>query len=810
MIESDPVEAIFRRAIACEKAGRIDEAIRHHREVLARSPAHADALHMLGRLAAKAGDARQGLDWVRKALTVAPQHAGYHNTLGKLLLADGQRDAAERAFREALRLAPELAPAHFNLGRLARAKGDADAAEGHLRRATELHPQHAPGWNTLGQVLASRGLHDEAERCFRRLLEIDPRRVEGHHNLGAVFELRGERAAAASSYRDALRLDPRFALAHRSLGKLLLAERHASEALHHLVAATRAAPKIPEVWMDLALGQHAIGAYGAATHALRRALDVDSRHVPALLALGQILHHVERRVHDAERCYRRALALDPRSARAHLGLAELRQEDEPEEALPLFEKALELDPTLSGIAFSLARLRADLCDWRQRDADLAAIPTLVEKLGRTQLGSAPLPPFHLNSFPMPPALHLRAARLTSQRLEGMLGDARAALGRPPARPRKSRLTIGYLSPDFRGHVVGRLLRDLFRHHDRNAVEVVGYSLVDARDDVRHDIERGLDRFVDLSSASPDAAARRIRADGVDVLVDLGGYSSHTRAEIVALRPAPVQVHWLGYLDTMGASFMPYLIADAVVLPADLAQHYDEAVVRLPDCFLASSPLRISEQPLTRSEVGLPDHAFVFCCFNHPVKIGPEAFGAWMRILEGVPESVLWLYDRGLRGVRENLRREAHARGIDPERLRFSGLAPEPEYLARYRLADLFLDTFHWNAGATAVGALGSGVPVITRPGETYLARMGASLCRVAGTPETVCTSDDAYVDCAVSLAREPQALAALRARLGAALGTNPLFDLRRFTAHLEEAFRRTWDQHVSGEAPHDIDVPSMS
>ncbi len=810
MTELDPVDHLFRLGLACQQAGKIEQAAIHYREVLAKDPRHADALHMLGRLAAGAGQAEEGLALVRKALAIEPKHPGYHNTLGKLLISRARPADAERAFRDALRLAPDFAPAHFNLGRLHRSRGDLSGAEGHLRRAAEINPRHAPTWNALGQVHAARGASAEAESCFRRVIEIDPRLAEAHYNLGSLFEARGERGQARAAYGEALRRKPDMALAHRSLGKLLLAEHRVAEALEHLHEATRVAPRSADAWMDLALGHHSLADYAAAIEALRKALRAEPKHVPSLLALGQIFHHAQRRVGDAEQCYRRALAADPQSARAHLGLAELRQEDEPEDAVPLFEKALALDPSLTGIAFSLTRLRADVCDWRRREADLAAVPGLVGELGAARLGTAPLPPFHLNSFPLPPELHRTAARIMSRHVSAMVAETRAQVAALP-RPRRShRLRVGYLSPDFRGHVVGRLIRDLFRHHDRDAFEISGYSLVDVRDEVRRDIEPSLDRFVDVSAASPEAAARRIREDGIDVLVDMGGYSSHTRAEIVALAPAPVQAHWLGYLDTMGAEFMPYVIADAVALPDELARLYDEAVVRLPDCFLVSSALTISDRPVTRESLGLPASGIVFCCFNHPVKIGPEPFAAWMRILARVPESALWLYDRGLRGVRDNLRREARAAGVDPERLRFAGLAPEPEYLARYRLADLFLDTFHWNAGATAVGALGAGLPVLTKPGDTYLSRMGASICRAAGTPEMVCASDDEYVERAVALAADPGALRSLKTDLALRIGSTPLFDLPRFAAHLEDAYRRMWAQHERGEAPSPIDVPPIA
>lgn len=288
-----------------------------------------------------------------------------------------------------------------------------------------------------------------------------------------------------------------------------------------------------------------------------------------------------------------------------------------------------------------------------------------------------------------------------------------------------------------------------------------------------------------------------------MLVDLAGYTTYSRTAIFALRPAPVQLHWLGYLDTMGADFLPYILGDDRVIPEDSGAQFSETVVSLPRGFAVASELPIGEPP-SRQDVGLPEDAFVYVCMNGLHKLDAEAFGVWMRILDRVPGSVLWLPDEGGRSAQANLAREAQARGVAASRLHFAPRVPLPPYLARYGVADLFLDTFAYNAGATAAGALRAGLPVLTRPGGTFMSRVGGSLCAGAGIPEMVCENASDYEERAVMLASAAGELADVRRRLGEAVHTEPLFDLQGFARQLEDAYRAIWRHHIDGASARRI------
>ena len=353
------------------------------------------------------------------------------------------------------------------------------------------------------------------------------------------------------------------------------------------------------------------------------------------------------------------------------------------------------------------------------------------------------------------------------------------------------MRIGYISPDFRNHPVGKLIFQMFAHHDHSRYEIYAYSTVDIRDDITETIIDGCDFFTDISSLSTEAAAQRIYEDQIHILIDLAGYTNHNRVEVLALQPAPIQIQWLGYPNTMGAEFIQYILADRWLIPPEIATYYTEEVIYLPQAFIAS-PLPISDKPITRQDFGLSKNAFVFCCFNSHYKIDPQVFEVWMDILQEVPHSVLWLWEGH---GKDNLIQEANKRSIDSKRLVFATSLPHEEYLARYALADLYLDTFIYNAGSTACAALWGGVPLLTLAGNTNAARMGASIAAAAGLETTICHSIDEYKEKAIYFAKHPQELHKLSQQLKDRT-TLPLFQVENFVRQLESALEQIWSKWV--------------
>ena len=451
------------------------------------------------------------------------------------------------------------------------------------------------------------------------------------------------------------------------------------------------------------------------------------------------------------------------------------------------------------------------CDWTDWDAALVNVATLVREALQRQEPAVGLEPHPLLSLPLDPALQLAVAQAQATAVLAQMAPIRQTLRMEwPTGAAHGRLRIGYVSGDFRNHATAHLIRKLFQVHDRDRFEIIGYSLRSS-DDSRywHEIVAGCDRFVELFGLSNAEAATRIAADGIHLLIDLHGYTRFSRPELFALQPAPVQVSFLGYPGTLGAAYVPYLIADPVVLPENLRSCFSEQPVYLPECYQINDDEQpIADTGLTRADLDLPEEAFIYASFNHPYKIEPEIFASWLTILKQTPGSRLWLLADNLPMIRR-LRQTARRQGIDPERLVFAGRLPKPEHLERHRLADLFLDTFVVNAHTTASDALWAGLPVLTRRGATFQSRVCASLLFAIGLPELVTETAAEYEALAVALAADRTRLSELRQRLCANRLTHPLFDTHRYARHLERAYELLWDRYQSGGPVAAIHVPAI-
>jgi predicted O-linked N-acetylglucosamine transferase (SPINDLY family) len=360
---------------------------------------------------------------------------------------------------------------------------------------------------------------------------------------------------------------------------------------------------------------------------------------------------------------------------------------------------------------------------------------------------------------------------------------------PKAGAAPGKLRIGYFSADFHDHPVMHLMARLFELHDRDRFEVHLFSFgPDRQDAMRQRAVQAADRFHDVRAMSDGAILALTREAGIDIAIDLMGYTRGARTELFARRLAPLQVNYLGYPGTMGAAFMDHIIADPWVVPEADSRFYAEKVLRLPHAFMATDNGRAAaEDRFTRSHFGLPQDGLVFCCFNNSYKITPAEFGIWMRLLQKVPGSVAWLA-KDSEEAAANLIKEAAARGVDKSRLIFAERVPDlGDYLARYRCADIFLDTFHYNAHATASDVLWAGLPLITKSGRSFPSRVAGSLLKAAGLPELVTDTAEAYEALALELATRPERLAAIKAKLAANRLTTPLFDSEGFTRDFERA-----------------------
>jgi predicted O-linked N-acetylglucosamine transferase (SPINDLY family) len=717
----------------------------------------------------------------------------------------GRLPEAEALYRQILQVQPQHADAAFSLGVVYQQRGQLIEATLQYQRALALRPAFAEAQNNLGTAFAAQGMPVEAVAHYRQALALKPDYAEAHYNLGNALKEEGQLDAAAAAYRQALALKPGFAEAHTNLGVVRQQQGQLPEAIAHYQRALKLNPAMAGVYFNLGLAYQTEGKLDEAVAAYQQSATLRPDHAETHNNLGNALSS-QGKVEEAVDHFRKTLLLRPTFAGAHynLGLAYQKQ-DKHQEAAAAYRQALTFKPDYWEAENQLMHQSQQLCAWSHLEEMFARQRDVIQTNP-----SARINPFNLLAIPISAAEQLRCARNWVANYLAPLAGLRERLGFTFSRTSRGRLRIGYLSADFHGHATNYVIAELFELHDRARLEVVAYSYGPDDDNAaRQRIVRACDRFVDLRSACFEEAARRIHADGIDILVDLTGYTGSARTQVLALRPAPIQVNYLGYLGTMGAGFIDYIITDRFATPPDQSPYFTEQFVYLPDSFLPSDrKRRIASRTPARGEYGLPEDGFVFCCFNNTYKITPAVFEVWMRLLQALPDSVLWLLEANPWAA-ANLRREAAARGASPARLVFAPRVAMGEYLARYRLASLFLDTLPYNAGATASDALWAGLPLLTCAGETFASRVAGSLLTAIGLPELITDSLAEYETRALRLAQHPEELAALRERLAANRDTAPLFDTPRITRHLETAYQMMWERYLRGLPPGPIEVPPL-
>jgi predicted O-linked N-acetylglucosamine transferase (SPINDLY family) len=622
----------------------------------------------------------------------------------------------------------------------------------------------------------------EAERLFFEALALQEK---------------GDLASARRLYQDALALAPERPSVMNNLATVLVGLKRFPEAAILCEKLLAANPEDEAALVNLGICQMRLGSMEDALRTYESALQLKPDCPEALSNRGGALLELNRPREALESCDR-ALALRPDYAEALFNRgAVLLSLNRHEESIECYKRLLEIKPDYDYARGWLLRAQMLVCEWAEYGSSVARI---VEDL---RVGRRADGPFNFLALSNSAADQLNCSRL-------LVAHEYPATPQPIWRGERyshDKVRVAYISADLRNHAVAHLLAGLFEAHDRTRFDITAISLgANPDDEMRTRLRGAFNRFVDVGNKTDREVALLIRALEIDIAVDLQGFTTDCRPGILAQRPSPVQVNFLGYPATMGADYVDYIIADDFVIPQPAQCHYSEKVVYLPDCFQPNdSKRRIGEQTPSRGEAGLPEAGFVFCCFNNTYKITPDMFDVWMRILRRVESSVLWLLGEN-DTVIVNLRREAQKRGADPGRLVFAKRVGVQDYLARYRLADLFLDTLPFNAGTTGSDALWAGVPLVTCAGEAFASRMAGSLLRAVGLSELITDSWPDYEAMAFRLATEDKLLADVKAKLARNRVTCPLFNTDRFRRHIEAAYFAMWERYQRGEAPANFAV----
>jgi predicted O-linked N-acetylglucosamine transferase (SPINDLY family) len=709
----------------------------------------------------------------------------------------GLLDQAERLYANVLAKQPKHFEAGHLLGLLRFQQGQDDEAHAFISEAVRQNPASVPALSNLGLVLARLGRLAEAVSCYDKALAIKPNHVEALINRGVALRALKRPAEALASYDAALAIRPGHAETLFNRGNALKDLHRPAEALTSYDAALAIRPRHAEALYNRGNALLELKRPADAVASFEAALAIKPGYAEALNNRGSALRELKR-LTEALASYDAALAVWPGYAEALTNRgAVLLDLKRPTAALASFKAALAIDPSLTYAFNGAADCAIKLCDWAEVDLKQENIRQQAEA------GRFSVYPFVLLGYCDDPAMQAACAR----------DFYRSKVPEPPAPLfdgtlwRNDRICIAYLSADFHSHATAYLMAQLFELHDRSRFEVIGISFgPDDESQWRARLIKAFDQFHDVRAMTDREAAELVRRLQVDIAVDLKGHTQDARLGILAHRPAPVQVNYLGYPGTVGADVIDYILADKVLLPFELQHGFAERIVHLPGCYQVNDATRpISPITPTRAELGLPQHGFVFTSFNNTWKITRPVFEVWMRLLAKVEGSVLWLI-RDNADAEANLRKEAAARGIDPARLVFAEKVPAAEHLARHRQADLFLDTLPVNAHTTASDALWAGLPLVTCQGQALAGRVASSLLAAIGLPELVTSSLEDYERLALALARDPARLGELKARLAQNRATHPLFDADRSRRHIEAAYVEMWERWQRGEPPRSFSV----
>ena len=861
----DDIAKMLQEAFGLHQQGQLEQAEARYRQILDRDAANFPALQLLGALRGQQGRHTEALSLIEAALKIRPNDMGAHSNYGLALAAAGRHGDAVATYDRALSINPKFFQAHYNRGISLASLQRFEDAVGSFDKALAIRPESVESFYNKALALTALNRLQSALENYDSALARNPKLAEAHHNYGNVLRDLGRLDEALEKYDRALALSPRDFRTLYNRGIALSELKRPKDAIASFDASLDLNPEFPEAWFNRGISQMALDRFAEAlasfdrglllrpddvkalsdrAAALRQlgrsdealascnqALASNPDHVPTLMLRGLLLQEAAR-LAESLADYDRVLKIDAGNALAWNGRgATLYAMKRDDDALASFERAVNVNPDLAEALTNCAHLRWTLkgdyaaavkalthsiavdphqpyvqgellhmkmqvADWTGFDREIALIDAGVRE------GRRVVRPFVYQALSQSPADLQACSRILAASL---FSDQTASPRIYEKRHRK--IKIGYLSGEFREQATAYLMAGLYECHDRDRFEIIAVDNggPDASA-MRKRLDAAFDSFIDISKLADGDAADRIRAAEIDILVNLNGYFGSPRMGVFARRPAPVQVNYLGFPATLGATYIDYILADPIVIPQGERRFYDEQVVWLPHSYQANDSKRpIAENIPTRAALGLPENAFVFCNFNQSYKLTPQTFSSWMRILKEVDGSVLWLLE-SKPPFAENLMQAAECHGVARERLIFAPPILADLHLARLKQADLFLDTLPYNAHTTASDALWAGLPLLTCRGSAFPGRVAASLLHAIGLPELVTDTLDQYEALACKLALDTSLHASIKKKLMDNRLTTPLFDTDRFRRDIEAAYTQMWELAERGESPRGFRV----
>ncbi|XP_024014904.1 probable UDP-N-acetylglucosamine--peptide N-acetylglucosaminyltransferase SEC isoform X2 [Eutrema salsugineum] len=733
-------------------------------------------------------------------------------------MESGDLNRALQYYKEAVKLKPAFPDAYLNLGNVYKALGRPTEAIMCYQHALQMRPNCAMAFGNIASIYYEQGQLDLAIRHYKQAISRDPRFLEAYNNLGNALKDIGRVDEAIRCYNQCLALQPNHPQAMANLGNIYMEWNMMGPASSLFKATLAVTTGLSAPFNNLAIIYKQQGNYTDAISCYNEVLRIDPLAADALVNRGNTYKEIGR-VSEAIQDYMHAITFRPTMAEAHANLASAYKDSgHVEAAITSYKQALLLRPDFPEATCNLLHTLQCVCCWEDR----SKMFTEVEGIIRRQINMSVLPsvqPFHAIAYPIDPILALEISR----KYAAHCSIIASRFGLPPFNhpaglPVKreggfKRLRIGYVSSDFGNHPLSHLMGSVFGMHNRENVEVFCYALSpNDGTEWRQRIQSEAEHFLDVSAMSSDAIAKIINEDKIQILINLNGYTKGARNEIFAMQPAPIQVSYMGFPGTTGATYIDYLVTDEFVSPLQYSHIYSEKLVHLPHCYFVNDYKQKNQDVLDpnskpkRSDYGLPEDKFIFACFNQLYKMDPEIVNTWCNILKRVPNSALWLLRFPAAGEMR-FRTYAAAQGVQPGQIIFTDVAMKNEHIRRSVLADVILDTPLCNGHTTGTDVLWAGVPMITLPLEKMATRVAGSLCLATGLGhEMIVNSLEEYEEKAVSLALNKPKLQALTKELRASRLTCPLFDTMRWVKNLERSYFKMWNLHCSRQQPQHFKV----
>ena len=791
----------FQVAVDGCAAGSLSFARLTLEELLLSKPDCVDVISLLGIIYAQLGELGRAKECFKQAIQHDPQNPSHYSNYGNVFYDLGQSGEAAVQHRLAIELRPDFAEAFYGLGNAQQKLGQFLDAIQSYDRAITLRPSWAEPLINKGNSCQSLKRADDAMACYARALELQPGHASALLNIGKIFLGLKNYQAALDSFKTALQLNPECYDAYMESADLLIRLLHFKEAQDYCLKATQLAPRHARAYFLMGISFYKLRELTQAISFFEKAISLEPQDATMSVyynALGACFRNAEE-PKKSEESYQQAIKLDPENMVARSNLADLYYSNR---ALELAHKAFkEIKPDLQPLGL-VHFIECLWCDWA---AYAESTQRFLDQLPCPRINDYMEDPWHLQRVSDSASLACITATNYKKSIKNYDENLLGAL---PRRPQKKKIRIGFFSPDFKAHPVAHLLLGVLQKLNREKFELFAFSfgVVSPQDTTRPKLLPLFTQFIDINQMHEADVARKARELEIDIAIDLAGITADNRCALFGYRLAPVQVNFLGYMGTIGDCTEDYIIGDAVTIPADLKKYYYEKVVTLPS-FMPYDDTHVMEGVrLTRAEAGLPEGEFIFACFNPGAKITPMVFDSWMRILAAVPHSRLWLSPREEIAV-NNLKSEAKKRGIREERIIFAPKIKDVQrHIARQQHIDLFLDTYPYNAHATAADALWAGAPLLTRLGESMSSRVAASLLTAVGLSELITTTPEEYEAMAINLAMHPEKIAALKTKLATNRAMSPLFNTRLYTQYFEAALTAMYERSQAGLPPDDIEI----